>query len=127
MKTVVLDMQSQLYAKAIRRILVQELESCQTVISRKPDETAAECRVLKPRALLMEVTGYTPWTLSERLAIRDEVKSAVPDCKIVLIVDDNADRALAEQVKKAKQDGLIDAFLFTSATESYMAAVVDSI
>ena len=91
------------------------------------EETAAQCRLLQPHALLMEVTGYTPWKLSERLKIRDSVRRDVPECRIVLMVDEIADRKLAEEVKRAKQEGLVDAFFYASATESYLAAVLDSL
>ena len=127
LKTVVLDMQSALYASAIRRSLSQELENYHIVISEAPRDTVGQCRVVKPCALLMEVTLYTPWKLSERLAIRDEVKALVPECKVILIVDEQADRELADAVKRAKQDGRIDAFLFASASERYLAAMIDSL
>lgn len=127
LKEIVLDMQSQLYAKAIRRSLVQELEDYNIVISKTPRDTVGECRVLQPYALLMEVTGYSPWMLPERLAILEAVKREAKACKIVLIVDDAANRALAREITNAKRDGLIDAFLFASVTESYLAAVMDSL
>lgn len=82
-------MQSGLYAKAIRRVLVQELE--------------------------------------ERLVVREKIRKYNPDCRIVILVDDIADKALANEVKKTKKDGLIDAFLFGSATDSYLAAMMDSL
>ena len=127
MKKIVLDMQSRLYAKAIRRLLVQELDNYQVVISKSPNETTKQCKLLQPYALLMEVTGYTPWRLEERLSIRDMVKKDSADCKVILIVDDVSEPELAENVKKAKQSGLIDAFLFTSTTENYLVAVMDSL
>ena len=127
MKKIVLDMQSRLYAKAIRRLLVQELDNYQVVISKSPSETAKQCNLLHPYALLMEVTGYTPWRLEERLSIREMVKKDSADCKIILIVDDVSEPELAENVKNAKQSGLIDAFLFTSTTENYLVAVMDSL
>lgn len=120
-------MQSRLYAKAIRRLLVQELDNYQVVISKSPNETTKQCKLLQPYALLMEVTGYTPWRLEERLSIRDVVKKDSVDCKIILIVDDVSEPELAENVKNAKQSGLIDAFLFTSTTENYLVAVMDSL
>ncbi len=120
-------MQSRLSAGAVRRALVQELTGYQVVISPRPDETASECRALKPYALLMEVTAYTPWKLEERLKIRKSVKREAPDCHILLLVDEVADRELADAVKKAKQDGLIDAFFYTSASDNYLAAVLDSL
>ena len=127
LRTVVLDMQSGLYASAVRRSLLQELTDYQVVISKTPRDTASECRVLQPYALLMEVTPYTPWKLPERLLLRDEVRACAPSCRIILIVDEVADAALADEVKQAKQDGRIDAFLFSSATERYLAAFMDSL
>lgn len=127
MRKVVLDLQSGLYAKAVRRILVQDLDEYQVDISKNPTETVERCRILQPNVLLMEVTGYTPWMLSERLSIREEVKRHVPSVKIVFLIDDKAEGALVEEIKKAKQDKLIDAFLFTSVSESYLVAVMDSL
>ena len=127
MRKIILDIQSGLYAKAIQRILMQELDEYQILISESPGSTVEQCRMFRPYALLMEVTGYTPWMLEERLAIRKEVAGIDPDCKVVLLVDDVADRALAEGVKNAKKNGLIDAFLFGSATDSYLAAMMDSL
>ena len=120
-------MQSGLYAGTVRRALVQELTGYQVVISQKPEETAAACRLLRPYALLLEVTGYTPWDLEERLKIRESVRRDAPESRIVLIVDEIADRQLAEEVKRAKQNGLVDAFLYASASESYLAAMLDSL
>ena len=127
MRKVVLDLQSGLYAKAVRRILVQDLDGYQVDISKNPTETVERCRILQPDVLLMEVTGYTPWMLSERLSIRDEVKRHVPSVKIAFLIDDKAEAALVEEIKKAKQEELIDAFLFTSVSESYLVAVMDSL
>ena len=127
MRKVVLDLQSGLYAKAVRRILVQDLDEYQVDISKNPTETVERCRILQPDVLLMEVTGYTPWMLSERLSIRNEVKRHVPSVKIVFLIDDKAEGTLVEEIKKAKQEKLIDAFLFTSVSESYLVAVMDSL
>ena len=127
MRKIILDIQSGLYAKAIQRILMQELDEYQIIISDFPNKTVERCRMFRPYALLMEVTGYTPWMLEERLAIREAVGRNNPDCKVVILVDDVADKAQAERVKNAKKDGLIDAFLFGSATDSYLAAMMDSL
>ena len=113
MKRIILDIQSGLYARTIQRMLLQELEEYHIIISESPSKTVERCKMFRPYALLMEVTGYTPWIN--------------PDCKVVMLVDDVADKALAESVKQAKRDGLIDAFLFGSVTEQYMAAVMDSL
>ena len=75
----------------------------------------------------MEVTGYTPWKLEERLKIREEVKRQNPHCKVVLIVDENADKKLAGRVLQAKKDGLIDNFIYGSVSATYLSAVVDTL
>ena len=75
----------------------------------------------------MEVTGYTPWKLEERMKLRDCVKALHPDCKIVLIVDENAEKAVAKNVKQAKKDGLIDQFIYGSISATYLADIVDSL
>lgn len=127
MRIILLDIQSQLYAKAIQRILTQDIGGDNVVIVKTPEETADLCRIMQPYAVLMEVTGYSPWLLSDRLNTCRWVRHSAKACKLVLIVDDNVDRKLAEQVKDAKKNGLIDAFLFSSTTDSYLAAVVDSL
>lgn len=68
----------------------------------------------------MEVTGYTPWKLCERLRLRDEVKAVCPDCKIALIVDSNTEKQAAKDIRDAKKDGLIDQFLYSSVTAEYL-------
>ena len=127
MRRVIVDMQNALFADAIATALQKfdsDFEVCQ---SDSPDKTTDLCVFTEANVLIMEVTAYTPWMLEERLAIRDKVKKIDPDCKIVILVDDQADNELAEKVKSAKRDGLIDAFLFGTVTEQYMAAVMDSL
>ena len=127
MRIMILDMQSGLYANAIRRVLAQELDGYNLVIAKTPEEVAGLCRVMQPYALLMEVTACSPWLLSERLQTGERVRQEARDCKLVLLVNESADKDLTAEVKRAKRDGLIDAFLFTSATERYLAAVMDSL
>ena len=127
MRRIALNMQNFLFCNAIAdtlRISGNELEPY-TVDS--PDKVVDECKWIAPYALLMEVTGYTPWLLSERMKIRDAVRELNPECKIVLIVDENAEKAVAKQVKQAKKDGLIDQFIYGSISASYLADIVDSL
>lgn len=127
MRRIALNMQNFLFCNAIAdtlRISGNELEPY-TVDS--PDKVVDECKWIAPYALLMEVTGYTPWLLSERMKIRDAVRELNPECKIVLIVDENAEKAIAKQVKQAKKDGLIDQFIYGSISASYLADIVDSL
>ena len=42
-------------------------------------------------------------------------------------VDDESNKNLTEEVQQAKREGLIDAFLFDSASENYFASVIDGV
>ena len=44
-----------------------------------------------------------------------------------LLVDENADRALAFRVLQAKKDGRIDNFIYASVSPTYLAAVLDTL
>lgn len=44
-----------------------------------------------------------------------------------MLHNENSAPDISREVANAKKDGLVYAFRFTSATESYLAAVVDSI
>ncbi len=127
MRRVVIDMQNYLFADAIALALKNADSDFDVRRSENPENTVDLCRLSVPYALLMEVTGYSPWRLEERMIIRNEVKRLTPHCKIVLIVDENAERPLARRVLQAKKDGLIDNFIFGSVSAEYLTAVVDTL
>ena len=127
MRRVVIDMQNYLFADAIALALKNADSDFDVRRSENPENTVDLCRLSMPYALLMEVTGYSPWRLEERLRIRNEVKRQTPHCKIVLIVDENAEKPLARRVLQAKKDGLIDNFIFGSVSAEYLTAVVDTL
>ena len=127
MRRVVIDMQNYLFADAIASALKNADSDFDVRRSEKPEKTADLCGLCMPYALLMEVTGYTPWQLEDRMKIRNEVKRQTPYCKIVLIVDENAEKPLARRVLQAKKDGLIDNFIFGSISAEYLTAVVDTL
>lgn len=124
MKKIVLDIQSDIHAHTMERMLMQKLDDCQVVISESPDATAEWCKTHRPDVLLMEVKAYSPWMFKERMAIRDKVKRNTESCRVILFVDDDTDEDLTEKVRQAKREGLIDAFLFGSVSENYFASVL---
>lgn len=124
---IVVDMQNYLFTDAIARTLRSADSDFDVRRSENPEKTAELCSLCEPYALLMEVTGYTPWRLEERLKIRNEVKQRSPQCKIVLIVDENAEKKLAQRVLQAKKDGLIDNFIYGSVSATYLSAVIDTL
>lgn len=127
MKRIVLDMQCAMFANAISQALERSDPDFNVLRAEAPEKTAALCRSSLAYALNMEVTGYPPWRLEERLRLRNEVKRQRPDCKILLLVDENADRALAFRVLQAKKDGRIDNFIYASVSPTYLADVLDTL
>jgi len=127
MRRVLINMQNTLFGNAISETLRRSENEFEPYTADSPDKVVDACRWIDPFALLMEVTGYTPWKLEERMKIRDAVKQMYPSCKIVLIVDENAEKAVARQVRQAKKDGLIDQFIYGSISASYLADIVDSL
>lgn len=127
MRKIVLDIQSGIHAHNMERMLMQELEGYQIIISESPDSTAEWCKTHRPDVLLMEIKAYSPWMLEERIEICKKVRQQNPECKLVLSVDENADPKLAEQVKQCKKDGIIHAFIYNSTSEKYLAALLDSV
>ena len=127
MRRVVINMQNALFCNAIADTLRRSGNELEPYVVATPDKVVDECKWIAPYVLLMEVTGYTPWKLSERMKLRDAVKEKNPDCKIVLVVDENAEKEVAKQVKQAKKDGLIDQFIYGSISATYLADIVDSL
>ena len=127
MRRIAINMQNTLFCNAIADTLRRSGNELEPYTIDSPDKVVDECKWITPFALLMEVTGYTPWLLAERMKIRDAVKELNIGCKIVLIVDENADNAVAGQVKQAKNDGLIDQFIYGSISATYLADIVDSL
>ena len=127
MRRVVVDMQNALFADAIAAALRNFDPGFEVYQSESPAKTTDMCVLPQANILIMEVTAYTPWKLEERMKIRGEVKAQNPNCKIVLVVDENTEKKLADKVRQAKKDGLIDNFIYGSVSSTYLSAVIDAL
>lgn len=127
MRRVVVDMQNALFADAISSALKNFDSDFSVYQSEAPEQTTEMCFDIQANVLIMEVTAYTPWKLEERMKIRDEVKAQLPNCKIVLVVDENTEKKLADKVRQAKKDGLVDNFIYGSVSSTYLSAVIDTL
>lgn len=126
-RRIVINMQNVLFCNALSDTLRNSGNEFDTYTVDLPDKVVDDCKWIAPYALLMEVTGYTPWKLCERMKIRDAVKAQNPECKIVLIVDENAEREIAKQIKQMKKDGFIDQFIYGSISATYFVDIIDSL
>ena len=120
MQKIVVDMQNYLFADSVAAAFKNSDYDIDVVRAESPMNTVELCRLYKPFVLIMEVTGYTPWLLCERLKLRDKVKTVCPECKIALIVDSNSEKQAARDNRDAKKNGLIDQFFYGSMTAEYL-------
>ena len=128
MRRVILNMKDRIFADAVANTLRADEQGEFYVVPTTTSEEALEYGVTcDPYAVLMEVNGYPPYVLEERLKIRDAVKKVNPDCKIVLVVDENSEKKVAEEVRRAKKAGRIDQFIYGSISASYLAALMDTL
>lgn len=127
MRRVVVDMQNVLFADAIATALRNFDSDFEVYQSESPNTTLDMCIDTQANVLIMEVTAYSPWKIDERLKIRNAVKKQNPDCKIVFVVDENTEKKLADKVRLAKKDGLIDNFVYGSLSATYLSAVIDTL
>ena len=127
MRRIVIDMQNILFADAVAEALRNFDSDLEPFMSENHDKTLSLCDTVLANVLIMEVTTYPSRTLEERLKIRNALKRKHPDCKIVLVVDENTERKLADRVRQAKKDGLVDNFIYGSVSSSYLSAVIDAL
>lgn len=128
MRELVVSMQNTLLSEAVARSLSETGEfRVEQVLPGKTGDTLSLCRAAQADILLMEVSRLSAYTLENRLKLIDRVRTALPQCKFVLLCDENSDAELAWQVKCARQDRLIDAFLYASVTPAYLAAALDAL
>ena len=127
MRRVIVDMQNALFGDAISTALKNFSPDFHVYQSESPKKTVELCSCTQADILIMEVAAYMQWKMEERMKIRDTVKARNPDCKMVLVVDENSEKEAADRVRQAKKDGLIDQFIYGSISAAYLVALMDTL
>ena len=125
MPRIVINTQNFMFADMIKRTL--EGDDFSVTVVEKPEKLMQEFNRTAANIVLMEVTGYTPWKIEERMKLRNQIKQIDPDCKIVYLVDEKEEPAVAQKVRRAKTDGLIDQFIYTSISAGYLLGVMETL
>ena len=125
MRRIVLDLQGGLLAEAVMQVLAGYDPDFIVYRSSKPEDTLALCRSCHANVRVMEVIRQGIWKLSERLRLCSAVKNLGWDCKVLLLVDENADEQLAAEVRQTVKDQLADDFIYASVSPTYLAGVID--
>ena len=90
-------------------------------------EIARECADVSADVLLMEATFNIGATLDDCLKEAKRLRSLRPECKTILLCDENSAPEVARRIALAKKDGLIDDFVYSSVSESYLTAMLYAI
>ena len=125
MPRIVINTQNFMFADMIGRTL--ESDDFSVTVVEKPEKLMQEFNRTAANIVLMEVTGYTPWKIEERIKLRHQIKQIDANCKIAFLVDEKAETAVAQKVRRAKTDGLIDQFIYTSISASYVLGVMETL
>ena len=103
MYRIVLDMQCTMFAEAISQSLSGSDPDFVVQRSESPDQTLSLCRSVLAHALIMEVTGFSPWRLSERLQLCKKLRQSIPQCKVLLWWMKTQMQTWTVSVKQAKK------------------------
>ena len=107
MRRILVNMKDLFFADALAQSLQADPRGGFTVQRvTAPEELVQYSALYSPYAVLMEVTRYPPYGMEERLKIRNAVKNVHPDCKVVLVVDENSETEAADRVRQAKKEGV---------------------
>ena len=129
MKKIVVSIQNGLLAEAITGMLNDsgEFQPFCISVGNKKAAVVDSCEMLSADILIAEVSYAGGTTVETRLREVREVRQKVPDCKIVLLCDENSAPDIAREVTLAKKDGLIDNFFYSSVTAKYLLAALVSL
>lgn len=126
MQRVIVNMKSYVMSDAIKLIL-KDKGDFKVLIVDDVCDVVNKCYSYAANTVIMEVTDYEPWNLEQRLKIREDIKKRCPNSKIAILVDENENKEIAEKVKQAKLDGLVDQFIYGSISASYLVALLETI
>ena len=129
MKKIVVSIGNGLLAEAITQMLTDsgEFQPFQFTVGTKKNDIVGQCEMLSAETLIAEVSYASGTTIDTRIAEVKELRKKLPNCKIVLLCDENSAPDIAREVMIAKKDGLIDAFFYSSVTAKYLIAALSAL
>jgi DNA-binding NarL/FixJ family response regulator len=129
MKKIVVSIGNGLLAEAITQMLTDsgEFQPFRLPVGTKKNDIVDQCEMLSAETLIAEVSYANGTTIGARIAEVKELRKKLPNCKIVLLCDENSAPDIAREVMNAKKDGLIDTFFYSSVTTKYLLAALSSL
>ena len=129
MKKIVVSIGNGLLAEAITQMLTDsgEFQPFRLPVGTNKNDIVDQCEMLSAETLIAEVSYANGTTIGARIAEVKELRKKLPNCKIVLLCDENSAPDIAREVMNAKKDGLIDTFFYSSVTTKYLLAALSSL
>ena len=126
MVKILISIQNGLLAEAMTTMLREsgEFEPFPVPVGNKRSSIVSECEILDAQMVLLEVSYTRGTTLEARMNEVKQIRSILPNCKIILLCDENSAPDVARDVMLAKKDGLIDNFFYSSVTAKYLMAAL---
>lgn len=126
MVKILVSIHNGLLAEAMTAMLREsgEFEPFPMPVGSKNSNVANECEMLDVHMVLLEVSYAKGTTLETRLSEVKQIRSRMPNCRIILLCDENSAPNIARDVMLAKKDGLIDNFFYSSVTARYLLAAL---
>ena len=127
MKRAVLAIRNRLVLEAVTDALKRIGVFVEKCFSQETERILALLNALSATFLVMDVTRSGDGTFDMRMNTVKEVKKQKPEVKIALLCDNVSDETIAYKIKRAKEEEIIDAFLYESVPSDYLADVLDSL
>ena len=127
MKRAVLAIRNRLVLEAVTDALKRIGVFVEKCFSQETERILALLNALSATFLVMDVTRSGDGTFDMRMNTVKEVKKQKPEVKIALLCDNVSDETIAYNIKRAKEDEIIDAFFYESVPSDYLADVLDSL
>ena len=128
MKKVLVSIKNKLLSTAVIRVLKDCGEFLPYPMSSEVStNNSGKSASMDADILLMEISYLPGATMESRLKEIKQFRKTMPACKIVIFCDDTASPELAHKVTQLKIDRLIDGFLYTSVTASYLMSTLVSL
>lgn len=125
MRKIVVSIRNGLLAEAIINLLKQSGEFLPIrAVNNGKSRLVSTCVTCMADIVLME-TSHAPDNILEKcLDEVQQIRHLLPDCKAVLLCDENTSPQVAEDLIVAKRQGKIDAFYYSSITGKYLIAAL---
>ena len=125
MRRIVVSIQNGLLAEAINNLLNQSGEFIPIrAVNNGKSRLVSTCVTCMPDIVLLETSHAPDNTLEKRLDEVRQIRRLVPNCKSVLLCDENTSPQIAKELIEAKKEGKIDAFYYSSITGKYLIAAL---